>query len=91
MAAKKTTGRSADAMAGAAAAKKAAAKAKATGQTASSAMDAGSRRYKTTAKVEMVQRQGFGIGNLKNKKDPVVTYTTKDRVTGKSTTKRKSF
>jgi hypothetical protein len=42
---KKSTGRSADASAGAAGAKKATAKARATGQTKSSAMDAVSRRY----------------------------------------------
>lgn len=42
---KKSTGRSADASAGAAAAKKATTKARATGQTKSSAMDAVSRRY----------------------------------------------
>lgn len=43
---KKSTGRSADASAGAVVAKKATAKARATGQTKSSAMDAASRRYK---------------------------------------------
>jgi hypothetical protein len=48
---KKSTGRSADASAGAAAAKKATARAKATGQTTQSAMDAVSRRYKPESKI----------------------------------------
>jgi hypothetical protein len=47
----KKTGRSADSSAGAAAAKKATARAKATGQTKQSAMDAVSRRYKPESKI----------------------------------------
>jgi hypothetical protein len=68
---KKSTGRSADAMAGAAAAKKAAARAKATGQTKQSSMDAVSRRYKPTA-----------LLGKDEKNNTILAKTVRDKVTG---------
>lgn len=70
MAAKKKSGRSADASAGSAEAKRISS----TGQTRESSMDAASRRIKTT-----VSRGSAGTISYKS-------YTSKDRVTGKTST-----
>ena len=77
---KKSTGRSADASAGAAAAKKATVRARATGQTKQSAMDAVSRRYKPESR--MFTRTENPRSSSSPRKVTSLVTIVRDKVTG---------